>query len=163
SHLAVVIGMVLIGARHFGSVRTGTAAATLYLLLPYTAQMTGRPGHVLPAALLVWAIFAYRRPLVAGILVGLATGVIYFPIFLLPLWAGFYWQRGLLRFAVGFLAMLAMVLGMQFFAVGGLGPLVAQARQVFGWTSVSLEDINGFWSFHESANPYRLSVLAAYA
>ena len=163
SHLAVVIGMVLIGARHFGSARTGVAAAVLYLLLPYTAQMTGRVEHVLPAALVVWAVFFYRRPLVAGMLLGLATGVIYYPIFLLPLWVGFYWHRGLLRFAVGFLAMLALVVGMQFFAVGGLEPLFAQARQVFGWTSLSPEDSSGFWSFNESTNPYRLSVLAGYA
>jgi len=163
SHLAVVLGMVLIGARHFGSVRTGVAAANLYLLLPYTAQMTGRVEHVLPAALVVWAVFAYRRPLVAGILLGLAAGVIYHPIFLLPLWVGFYWHRGLLRFLVGYLAMLALVMAMQFFAVGGIGPLFAQVRQVFGWTSLSPENIHGFWSFHESANPYRLSVLAGYA
>ena len=163
SHLAIVIGMVLIGARHFGSVRTGVAAANLYLLLPYTAQMTGRVDHVLPTALVVWAVFAYRRPLIAGMLVGLATGVIYYPIFLLPLWIGFYWHRGLLRLLVGFLAMLALVLGAQFFAVGGIDPLLAQIRQVFGWTSLAPADINGFWSAHESANPYRLSVLAAYA
>ncbi len=74
SHLAVVLGMVLIGARHFGSARTGVAAAVLYLLLPYTAQMTGRVEHVLPAALVVWAVFAYRRPLIAGTLLGLGDG-----------------------------------------------------------------------------------------
>ena len=66
SHLAIVIGMVLIGYRHFDNIRTGIAAATLYLLLPYTAQLTGRVDHVLPAALLVWAVVAYRRPLVVG-------------------------------------------------------------------------------------------------
>jgi hypothetical protein len=162
SHLAVVAGMVLIGARHFGSARTGVAAANLYLLLPYTAQMTGRVDHVLPAALVVWAVFAYRRPLVAGMLLGLATGVIYYPFFLLPLWVGFYWHRGMLRFSVGFLATLALVMGTRFFAVGGIEPLLAQVRQVFGWTSLSPDNISGFWSFYESANPYRLSVLAAY-
>jgi hypothetical protein len=163
SHLAVVLGMILIGIRHFGSVRTGMAAANLYLLLPYTAQMTGSPDHVLPAALVVWAVFSYRRPLISGMLLGLATGVIYYPFFLLPLWVGFYWHRGLLRFAVGFLATLALVLGTCFFAVGGIEPLLAQARQAFGWTSLSPDDIYGFWSYYEMANPYRLSVLAAYA
>ena len=79
SHLAIVIGMVLIGYRHFDNIRTGIAAATLYLLLPYTAQLTGRVDHVLPAALLVWAVEAYRRPLVSGMLMGLAIGVIYYP------------------------------------------------------------------------------------
>jgi hypothetical protein len=60
SHLAVVIGMVLIGYRHFDNIKTGIAATVLYLLLPYTAEMTGRVAHVLPAALLVWAVVAYR-------------------------------------------------------------------------------------------------------
>ena len=98
SHLAVVIAMVLIGYRHFDNIRAGIAAATLYLLLPYTAQLTGRVDHALPSALLVWAVAAYRRPMIAGMLMGLAIGVIYYPVFLLPLWLSFYWQRGLLRF-----------------------------------------------------------------
>ena len=51
AHLAVVIGMVLIGLRHYDNIRTGIAAATLYLLLPYTAEMTGRVPHVLPGAI----------------------------------------------------------------------------------------------------------------
>ena len=38
AHLAVVLGMVLIGYRHFDNTHTGIAAATLYLLLPYTAN-----------------------------------------------------------------------------------------------------------------------------
>ena len=111
SHLAVVIGMVLIGYRHFDNIRTGIAAATLYLLLPYTAQLTGRVDHVLPAALLVWAVEAYRRPLISGMLMGLAIGVIYYPAFLLPLWLGFYWQRGLLRFSLGVVITLALLVG----------------------------------------------------
>ena len=51
SHLAIVLGMVLIGYRHFDNIKTGIAAAVLYLLLPYTAVMTGRVTHVLPHAL----------------------------------------------------------------------------------------------------------------
>ena len=74
AHLAVVLGMVLIGYRHFDNTHTGIAAATLYLLLPYTANFTSRIDHVVPAALLVWAIQAYRRPVLAGIFVGLAAG-----------------------------------------------------------------------------------------
>ena len=69
-----MIGLVLIGYRHFDNIQTGVAVATLYLLLPYTAQMTPRVDHVIPAALLVWAVEAYRRPVVAGIFLGLASG-----------------------------------------------------------------------------------------
>ena len=85
AHLAVVIGMVLVGYRHFDNIHTGVAAATLYLLTFYTSQMTGQVDHVVPAALLVWAIVAYRRPMIAGVFLGIAVGVIYYPWFLLPL------------------------------------------------------------------------------
>ncbi|MFM8704747.1 MAG: hypothetical protein ACKOHG_12935, partial [Planctomycetia bacterium] len=84
SQLAIVAGMVVIGWRHFGAIRLGIAAAVLYLLLPYTAIMTGRVDHALPGALVVWAIAAYRRPFVSGSLIGLAIGTIYYPVFLLP-------------------------------------------------------------------------------
>ena len=106
-HLAVVTGLVLIGYRHFDNIKTGIAAAVLYLMLPYTAEVTGYLRHVLPAAPLVWAIVVYRRPVLAGMLMGLATGLAYYPLFLLPLWLSFYWQRGLLRFLGGLLPMLA--------------------------------------------------------
>ena len=39
SLLAIVIGMVLIGYRHFGNMSTGIAASALYILLPCTAIM----------------------------------------------------------------------------------------------------------------------------
>ena len=96
SHLAIVFGMVFIGYRHFDNIKTGIAAAVLYLLLPYTAIMTGRVEHVLPAALLVWAVAAYRRPLISGTLMGLAIGTSYYPLFLLPLWIAFF-ASGLVR------------------------------------------------------------------
>ena len=52
SQLAIVIGLVLVGMRHFDNIKTGIAAATLYLLLPYTAMWTGSVTHALPGALL---------------------------------------------------------------------------------------------------------------
>ena len=103
SQLAIVIGVVLVGVRHFDNVKAGIAAATLYLLLPYTAMWTGNVTHALPGALLVWAIVFYRWPLLAGAMIGLAFGTIYYPVFLLPLWISFYWQRGLVRFLIGVL------------------------------------------------------------
>ena len=109
SHMAVVAGMLLIGHYHFGRISTGIAAAGLYLLLPYTAQNVGRVDHALPAALLVWSVMAYRRPTISGMLLGLATGAVYYPVFLFPLWASFYWHKGLVRMAGGFALMLALL------------------------------------------------------
>ena len=42
AHLLLIAGIVLIGYRHFDNIHTGVAAAALYLLLPYTAEMTPR-------------------------------------------------------------------------------------------------------------------------
>jgi hypothetical protein len=110
SQLAIVIGLVLVGMRHFDNIKTGIAVATLYLLLPYTAMWTANVTHALPGAMLVWALMMYRRPLVAGILIGLALGTIYYPLFLLPLWISFYWQRGAVRFLAGVTAAIALLL-----------------------------------------------------
>jgi hypothetical protein len=110
SQLVIVIGIVLVSMRHFDNVKTGIAVATLYLLLPYTAMWTGCVTHALPGALLIWAVVLYRRPVLAGAMVGLAFGAIYYPLFLLPLWISFYWRRGALRFLIGFVVAVGLLL-----------------------------------------------------
>jgi len=159
SHLAIVLGLVLIGYRHFDNIRAGIAAATLYLLLPYTAQLTGRVDHVLPAALLVWAVVLYRRPLLSGMFMGLAIGVIYYPLFLLPLWLGFYWQRGLLRFSLGVVTTLALLVASLAFTSDSLQGFWLQVQQMFGWISQSPSNMEGFWSFGIIDPVYRYPVL----
>jgi hypothetical protein len=161
-HLAVVIGMVLIGFRHFENIRTGIAAATLYLMLPYTAQMTGRVDHVLPAALLIWAVETYRRPMIAGALMGLAISVNYFPIFLLPLWCSFYWHRGLWRFAVGVLATVLVMVASLAFTSDSVAMFWDQARQMFGWRDNLIKDVDGLWATGLIAPIWRLPVFAAF-
>ena len=123
--------MVLIGYRHFDNVHTGVAAACMYLILPYTAQMTSQIDHVIPAVLLVWAIEAYRRPFVAGVLLGLAAGLIFYPLFLLPLWCGFYWRRGLIRFVLGFSLPMLLLIGSLAFTAGDGASFLVQLREMF--------------------------------
>ena len=160
AHLAVVLGMVLIGYRHFDNTHTGIAAATLYLLLPYTANYTPRIDHVVPAALLLWAIEAYRRPVVAGILIGLAAGLIWYPLFLLPLWCSFYWRRGLLRFSLAVLVVLGLMAASLAFMPSSLGSYMDQFRQTFGLLHVHTQDICGFWE--RPLAPFRWPVFAAF-
>ncbi len=160
AHLGVVIGMVLIGYRHFANIHTGVAVAALYLLLPYTTQMTGRIDHAIPAALLVWAVAAYRRPLVAGVLIALAAGVIPYPLFLFPLWCGFYWRRGLFRFLVGGLCTLALLISTLALTSTGSEPFLDQLMLMFGWPSLSLNVTAGFWKYYPWA--FRIPVLAAF-
>ncbi len=159
-HLAILIGLILIGHRHFGSARTGVAAASLYLLLPYTAEFTGRIDHVIPGALLVWAVVAYRRPLAAGMLAGLAAGAIYYPLFLLPLWCGFYWRRGLVRFLAGAAGALALLAASLALGTSNLHAFSDQVQTMFGFTSLSLANAEGFWALHDPA--YRMPIMAAF-
>src|SRR5207248_10760055 len=100
--LPVVVGVVLIGKFHVQDAHAGIAAATFYLLLPYNAIHIGQVHHVWPSALMIWAVAAYRWPLAAGLLLGLAAGSVYFPALVFPVWLSFYWKRGAGRFAAGF-------------------------------------------------------------
>ena len=161
SHLAVLIGMVVIGGRHFRNATTGVAVALIYLILPYTAHMTGRVDHVLPAAILLWALAAYRRPVWAGALLGLATGVIYYPIFLLPLWASFYWHRGLGRFTAGFLAVIGLMLAILFAVSHDLTDFWHNTQNMLGLMPPQTEGLRGIWGL--GLPPvYRLTALAAF-
>ncbi|MBN8625299.1 MAG: hypothetical protein J0M17_07410 [Planctomycetes bacterium] len=163
SHLAIVIGLVLIGLRHFDNVRLGISAATLYLLLPYTAQMTGHVDHALPAALLVWAILAYHDPLIAGILLGLASGMIYYPLFLLPLWCGFYWQKGLYRFLGGVFGTWAVLIGVSAFLLQDTPAFLESLKNMFGWTNLIASSADrGFWAFSDQTRPYRIPVMVGF-
>ncbi|MBW3596196.1 MAG: DUF2029 domain-containing protein [Planctomycetes bacterium] len=161
SHLAVVLGMVLIGHWHFNNLKMGIGAAVLYLMLPYTAQMTGRVPHVLPAALLIWAVVCYRRPVWAGALIGLAVGVSYYPLFLLPLWSNFYWRRGVLRFAAGAAATLALVALSLVFVSADAAAYGEQLRWMFGLWPPQMENLDGVWGLGWDSW-YRITVMAAF-
>jgi hypothetical protein len=162
SQLAIVSGMVLIGWWHFDNIRLGIAAAVLYLLLPYTAIMTGRVDHVLPGALITWAVVFYRRPFTAGCLIGLAIGTIYYPVFLLPLWCAFYWERGIRRFALGVAAALAVLVVALWFTSPDGGVFLDQLRQMFGWIFPNDVSLEGFWALPGNDAVFRLPVLAAF-
>src|SRR5262245_53279820 len=101
-HCVVVISLVLIGWRLFQDVSAGMAAATFYLLLPYTGISVGQLHHVLPMALFLGTLLTYRYPTLTGICLGAATATTYFPLFVLPIWVSFYRGRGVGRFLAAF-------------------------------------------------------------
>ena len=102
-HLSIDLGAALSCVfRFFQNQHAGMAAATFYLLLPYTAILIGQLHHVWPITLIVWAVVAYRLPTLAGLLLGLAAGSVYFPALVFPVWLSFYWRRGAGRFAAAF-------------------------------------------------------------
>jgi hypothetical protein len=166
--LAVVVGLVFIGWRHFQDVSAGMAAATFCLLLPYSALAFREfpvlaLAHVWPSALLVWAIAAYRLPSLAGALVGIAAGTIYFPALTLPVWLGFYWRRGVGRFAGFFLLGLALGLaatGLILLQEGELAASIKRALERTDWQPWNVPSAVGFWRGVHWA--YRLPVFIAY-
>jgi hypothetical protein len=162
SQFAIVLGLVLVGVRHFDNIKTGIAAATLYLLLPYTAMWTGAVTHALPGALVVWAIVFYRWPLLAGAMIGLAFGTIYYPIFLLPLWISFYWQRGLVRFLIGAVAMVGVLVLVLAMKSEDTAALWEKLRAWFNLLSPLAEgQMSGVWG--EFWRPiYRYPIIAAH-
>lgn len=159
SHLSIVVGIISIGYRHFGNVRSGIGCATLYLMLPYTAQMTGRVDHALPAALLVWAVLNYRRPLIAGLFLGATAGLVYYPLFLLPLWFSFYWRLGVRRFALG--VGISLVTMMALLVVDGSLPLGHHLMRMFGLMMPLMQGLEGVWGLGWQPI-YRLPILVGF-
>ena len=159
AQLAIVSGIILIGNRHFDNLRAGVGCATLYLILPYTAQMTGRVDHALPAALLLWAILTYRRPILAGVFLGLAAGLVYYPLFLLPLWCSFYWRRGVRRFGAAVIVTLTILMAL--LLLGGTDTLLDHLRRMYGLFEPRM-NVRGIWNL--GWNPiYRLPVIVGFA
>ncbi len=159
--LTLIAGIVWIGYRHFDNIFTGVAAASLYLLLPYTAQMTGRIDHVVPAALLIWTLAMYRRPVLSGLMLGLVSGLTFYPLFLLPLWSSFYWRRGLFRFAGTVVFTLVALVALAAILAPDRGGFWMQLRQLFGATALSREGLAGFWQNHQPT--YRIPMFAVFA
>jgi hypothetical protein len=162
SHLAIVAALFVLGWKLFGDPHAGLAMGLLHLLLPCTLYQANEVIHVLPSALILWAIVAWRRPVVSGGLLGLACGTLFFPVFLLPLWAVFYGRHNALRF-LGALSAVGLVL------VGSLAFTSTDAssflRQVLGsvdWTMLSFrfQDADGFWGAQNAV--YRLPLGAVF-
>jgi hypothetical protein len=160
SQLAIVIGIVLVGMRHFDNIKTGIAVATLYLLLPYTSMWTGSVTHALPGALLIWAVVFYRRPLLAGALIGLAFGTVYYPMFLLPLWITFYWRRGAVRFLIGLVAAIG-VLVLELALTSIDGPMFLESLRKMFVFRFPVQADSGVWGRFWRPD-YRIPILAAH-
>ncbi len=158
SHMMILAGLIYLGTRYFNNYWTGIGMATLYLLLPYTAYLVGDLRHAAPGALLVWMIAAYRRPVVVGALLAVAIGAVYYPMFLIPLFVGFYWQRGVLRFLGGLLGTFtALLVLVAILAPPGFGSILHHFPQMF---SLSTENLQGFWA---TQSPYlRIPLVALF-
>jgi len=165
AHLAVISGLMFVGYRQFGDIQLGVAMSLLYLILPCTAFDIHLAHMVIPAALIVWAIAAYRRPALAGALLGLACGSVFFPIFLLPIWIMFYWKRGALRFT-GSLAVTGILLISTLFITSS--DVVSFRTQLMGtidWELLKFgpeNSLSGFWFYNSQQYAIRIPVFVCF-
>ena len=165
-HLIVVLGLLLLGRIHYQDALAGMAAATFYLMLPYTGMFVRQVDQVWPMAIIVWMLVAYRIPSLAGLLLGFASGSLYYPVLLFPVLLSFYRGRGAGRFSFFFLLGMSIVLGAVAFALdlqGHLGDSIRQALDQASWQPWKTlpADSEGFWPGVHAA--YRIPVFIAYA
>jgi hypothetical protein len=165
-HLSVIIGLIVIGRLHFQDTASGMAAATFYLMLPYTGQFVGDWQHVWPMAVMVWAVAAYRKPTLAGLFLGVAAGVVFFPVLVLPVWMSFYRGRGLGRFLLTFVLAAGLCLAVLGLILLAEGNLETTLRETFSlaswqpWQEINSGRLEGFWTGVHWA--YRIPVFIAY-
>jgi hypothetical protein len=162
-HLAVSVGLLMIGWRHFQDLSVGVALGTLYLLVPYTAFHIAQFHLVWPAAFVTWAVFCYRRPLLSGWLLGLAAGSTFVPLLLFPLWLGFYLRRGAVHFAVSFglaLALTVLVLAIALWWSDRWLFSELTPEQLADWLPWKRPQVESLWTGIHGA--YRLPIFVLY-
>ena len=140
AHTLVVVGLLTIGRQHFASLQLGISMSCLYLLLPCTAVNVHELNHVVPAACLIWAIASYRNPIVSGVLLGLASGTLFFAAFLLPLWAVFYGRQGGIKFIVSVLGIGAVLITTLLLISGDANSFTNKLVTTANWTVYRLLD-----------------------
>jgi len=110
--------------------------------------------------LLVGATLLYRKPILAGMLIGLASGTVYYPMFLLPLWCSFYWQRGVKRFVSGVLLMILVLVITMAITATSTDQFMLRLFQMFGLRLPTTTLLEGIWN---SWSPYyRFPIMAAF-
>ncbi len=119
-HFLCVFGLIIIGRRLGGSA-IGWGLVCLYAGSAYVQGLGGDDlyitgmtyiSHIAPASITILAFALLGRPFWSGTLLAVAAGILFYPVFLFPLWFGYYfWQRkewG--KFASGFTIVCVIIL-----------------------------------------------------
>jgi hypothetical protein len=120
-HLLAVVSLYYIG-RRLANPTIGWALACLYVGSAYVMGLGGEQyfiggvayiSHLAPAGitLLAFALLVADRPIWSGIVLALGAGAIYYPVFFLPAWVGYYfWKRsGWVKFTLAFTITCAII------------------------------------------------------
>jgi len=111
--LLAMLGLYCFG-RKYGDKTTGLLLALVFALCPYVVGIGGAGGlqwtsHIVGMAFVVFALVFVGWPIVAGLLLGLGSGMLYYPAFLSVLWLCYYARTSTRREAMKFLSAFAAV------------------------------------------------------
>jgi hypothetical protein len=145
-HLAGLLALFSIGRRLAGDADVGWALVALYCGSAFVLGVGGDQefiggmtfvSHIAPAAATLLAFACLQRPALAGVLLAVATGAGFYPAFMFPAWAGFYWtdRPRLVRFIAGFAIAAAVV--------GGATLLLSRPAEGRGVVGTVLQDTFG--------------------
>ena len=163
AHASMLAAFYVMAWRLFADIELGAAMSTLYVLLPCTAYHVAHINHVMPCALILWAFVCYRKPFLAGGLLGLACGTLFFPVFLLPIWMTFYGWRNSLRFVASLALVWIVMLGSLTLTSADAHSFVQQVFSLVDWSMLSFGDVEstGIWAGIPSV--YRIPVFVLFA
>jgi hypothetical protein len=129
----VGVGALVIAARRLANPQVAWGLAALYCSSVYVIGVGGSRemiggltfiSHTAAPALALVAFACLSRPLLAGVFLALSVATVFYPLFFIPAWLGYYWRRrtAVLQF-LGGLALAALVVG---------GPVLALSRPIEG-------------------------------
>lgn len=165
SHAAIVGGIFGITAWHFRSWSLGFHATLLYLLLPYTALNLRELSHSMPSVFILIALLSYRWPVIAGLWLGAASALSYFPGLLLPMWFFFYRSgHGRFRFLFAFLIVLITLISIYIVSNGWDETLRALRERIEwqAWLAADKPDTEGLWIRGYLHQAYRIPIFLGY-
>ncbi len=101
-------------AKRWCDVKTALALVVIYAYSPYMLGIIGeigieRASHVVGTPFILFAILLIRVPILSGLLLGWACGMVYYPVFLFPLYLGSVWKNQGVSKAVLFLVSFAII------------------------------------------------------
>lgn len=156
------VAALIIAARRLAGEQVAWGLAALYCGSAYVLGVGGPRemiggltfiSHIAAPSLALLAFAFLGRPLLAGVLLALSVATVFYPLFVIPAWLGYYWpnRRRLLQF-VGGLGLAALIVGGPVIALSrsnpGEGRLSTIVKETLGHHQSSAaygEHLFGFW------------------
>lgn len=156
------VAALIVGVRKIAGDQVAWGLAALYCGSAYVLGVGGPReavngltfiSHIAAPSLALGAFAMLESPVIAGVLLALSVATVFYPLFYVPAWVGYYWNNrpAMFRF-IGGLALAALVVGGPVMALSranqGQGRLTTIIRETLGHHQSSAgygETPFGFW------------------